>query len=108
MAWCPWQSNILATGGGTADGNIKIWNIYNGSMLQTKDAKSQISCILWSSQYKELISSHGFQQNQLTIWKYPEMTKVCDLTGHSNRILMMCMSPDEEMIASAGADETLR
>jgi cell division cycle protein 20 (cofactor of APC complex) len=108
VSWCPWQTNILATGGGTADGHIKIWNIYNGSMLQSQDADSQISCILWSPQYKEIISSHGFQQNQLSIWKYPEMTKVCDLTGHSNRVLMMAMSPDEEMIASAGADETLR
>ena len=108
VSWCPWQNNVLATGGGTADGHIKIWNIYNGSLLQSRDAESQISCILWSTHYKELISSHGFQQNQLSIWKYPEMTKVSDLTGHSSRVLMMCMSPDEEMIASVGADETLR
>jgi cell division cycle protein 20 (cofactor of APC complex) len=108
IAWCPWQSNILATGGGTADGKIHIWNIYNGSVVQSQDARSQISCLLWSKQYKELVSSHGFQQNQLTIWKYPEMSKVCDLTGHTNRILMMSMSPDEETIASVSADETLR
>jgi cell division cycle protein 20 (cofactor of APC complex) len=108
VSWCPWQSNILATGGGTADAHIKLWNVYNGSMLQSVDAKSQISCILWSNHYKELITSHGFSQNQLSIWKYPEMTKVAELTGHSNRVLMMAMSPDEEMIASAGADETLR
>ncbi len=36
------------------------------------------------------------------------MTKVCDLTGHANRVLMMAMSPDCEMVVSAGADETLR
>ena len=36
------------------------------------------------------------------------MTKVSDLTGHSNRILGMSMSPDEEMVVSVGADETLR
>jgi cell division cycle protein 20 (cofactor of APC complex) len=64
--------------------------------------------LLWSKNYKELISSHGFQQNQLSIWKYPDMSKVCDLTGHSNRILGMAMSPDEEMVVSVGADETLR
>ncbi len=64
--------------------------------------------MLWSKNYKELISSHGFQQNQLSIWKYPDMSKVCDLTGHSNRILGMAMSPDEEMVVSVGADETLR
>jgi len=108
VAWCPWQSNILATGGGTADGKIRIWNVYNGNVLQTQDAKSQISCLLWSKDHKELISSHGFQLNQLTIWRYPEMVKVCDLAGHTNRVLMMAMSPDNEMVVSAGADETLR
>lgn len=108
LAWCPWQNNVLATGGGTADGHIKIWNAYTGNMIQSQDSKSQISCLLWSKQYKELISSHGYELNQLTIWRYPEMTRVCDLTGHSNRVLMMAMSPDEEMVASVGADETLR
>ncbi len=27
LAWCPWQSNILAIGGGTADRCIKFWNV---------------------------------------------------------------------------------
>jgi cell division cycle protein 20 (cofactor of APC complex) len=108
VSWCPWQSNILATGGGTADGKIRIWNIYNGSILQTQDVKSQISCLLWSKEHRELISSHGFQLNQLSIWRYQDMTKVCDLTGHTNRILTMAISPENDMIVSAGADETLR
>lgn len=108
LAWCPWQSNILASGGGTADGRINIWNNHTGALVHSHDAKSQISCLLWSRHYKELISSHGFQLNQLSIWKYPEFTKVCDLPGHSDRVLMMCMSPDEETVASVGADETLR
>ena len=76
--------------------------------MSSHDAKSQISSLLWSSTYKELISSHGFEMNQLTIWKYPEMSKVCDLTGHTDRILSMCMSPNSEQVASVGADETLR
>jgi cell division cycle protein 20 (cofactor of APC complex) len=108
VSWCPWQTNLLATGGGTADRHIKIWNMYNGNILQDFDAKSQISAILWSRHHKELISSHGFQNHQLSIWKYPEMSKVCDLVGHSNRILGMALSPDEETVVSVGADETIR
>ena len=108
LAWCPWQKNVLATGGGTACRQIKIWNVSNGNLLQSVDAKSQISCLLWSNKYKELISSHGFKLNQLSIWKYPHMTRVCDLKGHMDRVLMMVMSPDEETVASVGADETLR
>jgi cell division cycle protein 20 (cofactor of APC complex) len=108
LSWCPWQANVLATGGGTADGHIRVYNIYNGTILQSIDTKSQVSSILWSKNHKELISSHGFPQNQLSIWKYSDMSKLCELNGHTNRVLMMAISPDEETVASIGADETLR
>ena len=26
LAWCPWQDNLLASGGGTADRHIRFWN----------------------------------------------------------------------------------
>jgi hypothetical protein len=35
------------------------------------------------------------------------MGKLCDLMGHSNRVLSMALSSDEETIVSAGADEIL-
>ena len=36
---------------------------------------SQICGILWNEEYKELVTGHGFSHNQLTVWKYPAMTK---------------------------------
>lgn len=108
LAWCPWQNNILASGGGTADRTIRFWNCNTGACLNTVDTKSQVCSLLWSSTYKEIISGHGYAQNQLTIWKYPGMTKVAELTGHSSRVLHLAMSPDGTTILSAGADETLR
>ncbi|XP_060565732.1 cell division cycle protein 20 homolog [Ruditapes philippinarum] len=108
LSWCPWQPNILASGGGTADRHIRIWNVNTGSNLSSVDAKSQVCAILWSKEYKELISGHGFSQNQLSIWKYPDLTKVTDLEGHKARVLNLAMSPDNTMVASAAADETIR
>ncbi|ELK31141.1 PREDICTED: cell division cycle protein 20 homolog isoform X2 [Myotis davidii] len=108
VAWCPWQSNILATGGGTSDRHIRIWNVCSGACLNAVDAHSQVCSILWSSHYKELISGHGFAQNQLVIWKYPTMVKVAELKGHTARVLSLAMSPDGATVASAAADETLR
>ncbi|XP_068143642.1 cell division cycle protein 20 homolog [Drosophila tropicalis] len=108
LAWCPWQPNTLATGGGTADRCIKFWNVSNGSLIKSVDSKSQVCALLFSRHYKELISAHGFANNQLTIWKYPTMVKQADLTGHTSRVLQMAMSPDGSTVISAGADETLR
>lgn len=108
VSWCPWQSSLLATGGGTADRHIRFWNCNMGTCLNAIDTKSQVCGILWSKEYKELISGHGFVNNELIIWKYPQLTKVAELTGHTARILSLSMSPDGSTVASAGADETLR
>lgn len=76
VAWCPWQRNVLATGGGTADRTIRIWNTHDGANLQCVDTGSQVCSIQWSNYYKELVSSHGFSDNQLIVWKYKDMSKV--------------------------------
>eukprot|EP00063_Salmo_salar_P053317 XP_014028152.1 PREDICTED: cell division cycle protein 20 homolog B isoform X2 [Salmo salar] len=30
MAWCPWQKELIATGGGQSDGVLRIWNNQSG------------------------------------------------------------------------------
>lgn len=36
----------------------------------------QVCALQWSRHEKEILSSHGFSQNQLCLWKYPSMAKV--------------------------------
>lgn len=84
LAWCPWRTNCLASGGGTIDRMIRIWNIQNGTCLYSVDTRSQVSSILWSEEYRELISSHGYVNNELIIWKYPTFQRVTELTGKYN------------------------
>lgn len=45
LAWCPFQSNLLASGGGTADRCIKFWNTHTGACLNSVDTQSQV--LLW-------------------------------------------------------------
>lgn len=131
LAWDPHVSGVLATGGGTQDKHIRFWNVINGSMLSELDTGSQV-CLLssfsysvrvsdetvqvcnliWSLTSHELVSTHGFSsttaQNQICIWKYPTLNMVASLTGHSNRVLYLAMSPDGETIVTGAGDETLR
>ncbi|XP_072024015.1 cell division cycle protein 20 homolog [Amphiura filiformis] len=108
LAWCPWQSSVLASGGGTADRHIRFWNVSSGACLSSVDTKSQVCALLWSKEHRELLSAHGYAQNQLIVWKYPTMTRIAELLGHTSRILHMAMSPDGSTVVSAAADETLR
>eukprot|EP00750_Incisomonas_marina_P033389 INCI9835.1.p1 GENE.INCI9835.1~~INCI9835.1.p1 ORF type:complete len:551 (-),score=107.42 INCI9835.1:135-1787(-) len=108
LAWSPHQHNVLATGGGTADKCIRTWNSVNGQCLNTINTGSQVTQLLWNPNAKELLSAHGYSENQLTLWSYPRMQKIADLTGHTSRILSLACSPSTGMVCSAGADETLR
>lgn len=108
LSWCPWKPHLLATGGGTTDRHLRVWNALNGNSLYSVDTKSQISGLEWNEEYQEIISAHGYQNNEINIWKFPTMSKVAELRGHTHRVLGMCMSPDRSTVVSLAADETLR
>ncbi|KAK2637480.1 hypothetical protein Ddye_032272 [Dipteronia dyeriana] len=108
ITWSPHQSNLLASGGGTADRCIRFWNTANGHQLNSIDTGSQVCNLAWSKNVNELVSTHGYSQNQIMVWKYPSMAKVATLTGHSLRVLYLAMSPDGQTIVTGAGDETLR
>ena len=110
VAWCPWQPDLLASGGGNADRHIRFWNTTTGAMLNCIDTGSQISSLQWSSNpaCKEIVSTHGYLNCEVNVWKYPSLAKVGELKGHRERILSSCVSPDGRTVCTAAADETLR
>eukprot|EP00928_Gymnodinium_smaydae_P045524 TRINITY_DN30341_c0_g1_i1.p1 TRINITY_DN30341_c0_g1~~TRINITY_DN30341_c0_g1_i1.p1 ORF type:complete len:463 (-),score=57.82 TRINITY_DN30341_c0_g1_i1:259-1581(-) len=109
LKWCPWQRNVLATGGGSADRQVCLWNASSGRLLMSADAESQVTGIAWSGpQERELVTSHGYSRNHMSLWKYPSLVKSADLEGHGGRLLDLCQSPDASLVCSASADETLR
>ncbi|CAN0880245.1 Cell division cycle 20.1, cofactor of APC complex [Linum grandiflorum] len=107
LAWCPFQRNLLATGGGVDDETIKLWNMDTGACLNSVDTGSQVCALLWNKHERELLSSHGFPENQLTLWKYPSMVKSFETPGRTSRALYMAQSPDGCTVASAAGDERL-
>uniref|UniRef100_A0A3Q4HRU4 Cell division cycle 20 homolog n=1 Tax=Neolamprologus brichardi TaxID=32507 RepID=A0A3Q4HRU4_NEOBR len=108
LAWCPWQPNILASGGGTSDRHIRIWNVNSGSCISSLDTQSQISSLVFAPNYKELVSAHGYAHNNVVVRKYPSLSKVAELNGHDDRVLSLTLSPDCSTVATVAADETIR
>ncbi|PPD68001.1 hypothetical protein GOBAR_AA39061 [Gossypium barbadense] len=112
LAWCPYQHNVLASGGGWNDRCIRIWNTQKGICIHSIETKAQISGLEWNRHHREILSSHGYStgedQNKLCLWKYPSMTKVGEFGNHEPRIINLCQSPDGVTVVSAVADETLR
>ena len=76
--------------------------------MQSVDTGSQVCNLAWSKHSSELVSTHGYSQNQILVWKYPSLVQVAKLTGHHYRVLYLAMSPDGEAIVTGAGDETLR
>jgi len=108
LAWCPWQSNILATGGGTSDKTIHFWNTTTETKINSIYTGSQVTSLIWSLDYKEILSSHGFPNNNITLWKYPTMDRIINIQAHDARVLFSAISPDGQSVATAAGDETLK
>eukprot|EP00891_Asterochloris_glomerata_P008369 jgi/Astpho2/8369/fgenesh1_pm.00122_%23_25_t len=108
IAWSPHQHGLLASGGGTADRCIRFWNTATNTALSCIDTGSQVCNLSWSKNVNEIVSTHGYSQNQIIVWKHPTMTKLATLTGHTFRVLYLAVSPDGQTIVTGAGDETLR
>ena len=108
IAWSPHQHGLLASGGGTADRCIRFWNTLSGVSLHHVDTGSQVCNLAWSKNCNEIVSTHGYSLNQIVVWRYPSMSKVITLTGHTFRVLYLAMSPDGSTVVTGAGDETLR
>ncbi|KAK2768337.1 ubiquitin-protein transferase activating protein [Arachnomyces sp. PD_36] len=108
LSWCPWQLNLLATGGGSYDRNIHFWNTTTGARTNSIDTGSQVTSLRWSNHYREIVSSSGFPDNSLSIWSYPTLVRNVEIPAHETRVLHSCLSPDGQMLATAAADESLK
>jgi len=119
ICWHPKRGGYLATGGGSADSLIKVWNARTGGIVASIRAPGQVCDLRWSPDGRYLAATiwqSGSSQQGITIYN-------CDLDKdsryllsnpqsigcHRDRPLYMAQSPDGSRIitAAAGLDETL-
>ncbi|KAG7091364.1 hypothetical protein E1B28_010405 [Marasmius oreades] len=112
LAWNPHLSGVLASGGGQRDRCIRFWNTANGTMIHEVDTGSQVCNLLWSINSNELVSTHGYSTftvpNQICVWKYPTMTMVSSLVGHTQCVQYVALNQEGDTIVTGGGDQTLR
>ncbi|KAF9242296.1 WD40-repeat-containing domain protein [Melanogaster broomeanus] len=97
LAFSPW-SPLLASGGGTSDTCIHIWNMNTGARLHTYHTGAQVTGVHWSLDRKELVSTHGFPGNGLF--------EIRD--AHDSRVLFSALSPNGEVLVTGAGDENLK
>lgn len=109
IAWCPWQPSLLASGGGTSDATVHIWNTTTGARLHSLATPSQVTSIQWSAYRKEFMTTHGYPTNAVMIHAYPSMERVVEIRdAHDCRVLWSALGPNGDVVCTGAGDENLK
>lgn len=99
------DGTMLASCG--ADKVVKIWDVYNGELIQTLEGHTEgISDVAWS-QDGEFIASAS-DDKTIIIWSIEELSLAKVLKGHTNFVFCVNFSPSSNLLVSGGFDETVR
>lgn len=114
LAWSPFQTGVLAAGGGSECRRIDVCNVRVKERVVSCDAGSQVSGIYWDRRNRHsIVSVHGFADNAIKRWRINPQEGRMQLDcvvekAHDQRILHAAVSPCGEKLCTAGADECLK
>lgn len=109
LAWSSRKRGLLTTGGGTNDTTLKFWNILmDKKFLKETRTGSQICNVMFAKTVDEVVSTHGFEKNEIVVWDYKTLDRKKTLNGHLFRVLYLCMSPNGRFVCTGSGDETLK
>lgn len=113
VAYCPWSKSLLATGGGSKDRTIRFWHSNSGTLLNTIEARGQVTSLNWSNRKKQITLTFGFGDTKksklIIVYSYPQMEELIQVDAAPNlRILSSALSPDCSTLCVASNDETVR
>lgn len=108
MAFCPWQRNLLITGGFEGDQTLRVFNTYTGLLLNSVKMKGPCFNVIWSKITKELVISIESVRDRLFVYSYPDLKVVGTMPGHDPRSQYMCISPNGEFVCTAGGDQNVK
>ncbi|KAL2700097.1 hypothetical protein AAEP93_008620 [Penicillium crustosum] len=80
IAFAPWQSSLLATGGGTNDRAIHFYHTRSGACLATINVFAQVTSLIWSETQREIAATFGYAQPdhpfRIAVFAWPSCAQV--------------------------------
>ncbi|KAF6832179.1 meiosis-specific apc c activator protein ama1 [Colletotrichum musicola] len=80
VAFCPWQENLVATGGGSSDKCINFWHASTGALLATIAVWSQVTSLIWSKTRPEIAATFGYaapdHPYRIAVFRWPSCKQV--------------------------------
>lgn len=114
IAFCPWQENLVATGGGANDKCIRFFHTTSGAALATISVLAQVTSLIWSTTRREIAATFGYAEPdhgiRIAVFTWPDCRQVAAIPWTSGQRALYAISypsrPEEGI--SWGSSDTAR
>ena len=101
---------LVASGG--MDGTVHIWNSLTGEEVKGIETGEVISCVCFTPDSRHVVTGEWntdtAKQTEVRFWDLETGRQTRALRGHANSVFGLVLSQNGDMLASAGADGTIR
>ena len=111
LAWCPWKSSLLASGGGSSDGKLHFRDTGTGIIENSVKLgiTEQVTSIQWSPFGKDFLVTLGYTSNGMLLHRYPTMEQIIDARGsHNSRVLWSAIGPRGDLVCTGSGDGNVK
>lgn len=73
LAWCTSRRGLLATGAGSTDGHVRLYDTTThgaAKLMHSASTSSQVCSLLWHPTHPQIISTHGFGVNSGSVMQW--------------------------------------
>lgn len=96
IAFCPWQTGLLAAGGGSNDRAIHFYHTISGACLATIDVQAQVTSLIWSTNRREIAATFGYAQPEhpyrIAVFSWPECRQVVAIPWQSDMRALLAIA----------------
>ena len=100
------DSTLFATG--HYDGLINLWDLEKGERLRSMQASGVVESLAFNQNGQILASGSSYHSTLIEIWSVTSGKKLRDLEGHLRGVNFLAFSPNNQLLASASYDGTIR
>lgn len=97
MAFNPYKTNMMVTGGGNQDNTLILWDSKVPKVVKKIDVGSQICNVNFTAD-ELILTSHGWPSNNLQVYSL-KLAKIATIAKEKNRILHLAINPSRTKIA---------